>query len=116
VLNIEDSFAKLQFEANQKLAEIKALATQQQASAQRLDDALKHEAEAQVALKKTNAALDQANKELSQARRDAAKIKSDLATERDLIRAERQELEQTKEDLHTVLTNAATLIKSKENE
>jgi hypothetical protein len=86
-MTIEDSFGRLKFEYDRKLAEIKALAAQQKASAQRLDDFLKREAAAKTALQQVSAALDQANKELAQARGDASKVKSEAAAEREAILA-----------------------------
>ena len=114
MLNIEDSFAKLQFEANQKLAEIKSLETQRQASQQRLDDNLRREAEAQVALQKVSATLDQASKQLTQAKRDATKIISDARADADRIRQQsRDEAQGFLQGVRSAVAAAATMIKSK---
>ena len=85
MLNIEDSFAKLKFEWDQKSADLAALETQRRASGQRLDDAVKREAEAQTALRKTNAELEAARKELVNTGRAIKQLLSDSQTQAEQI-------------------------------
>jgi hypothetical protein len=114
MLNIEDTFAKLKFEHEQKLSEIRATDTQLRASQQRLDDALKHEAEAQVALRKVTAELDSARKELSQTGRTAKQLISDAqARAAQIITDAHDEAEKFLQQVQTAVAAAATLIKSK---
>jgi hypothetical protein len=111
-LTIEDSLGRLQFEANAKLAEIKALEAQRQASALRLDDAVKKEAEAQVALRKVTEAFDEASKALTQAKRTAAKILADAAAERDRILQQANErAEGFLRGIQSAIAAAASVIK-----
>jgi hypothetical protein len=113
--NIEDSFAKLKFEFDQKSADIKALETQRQASQQRLDDNLRREAQSQVALKRVNEQLAQASKDLSQSKRDATKVLSDANADADRIRAKaRDEAQGFLDGIRSAVQAAASLIKSKE--
>jgi F0F1-type ATP synthase membrane subunit b/b' len=117
MLNVEDSFARLQLEFTQKQAEIKALGVQQKASAQRLEDFLKREGEAKAAWQQASAALDQANKELSQARRDATKIRADAKGERDRILQEAHvEAEGFLQGIRSAIAAAASVIKRHKQE
>jgi hypothetical protein len=116
-MTIEDTFGRLKFEFDQKTAEIKALATQQKASADRLDDFLTREGEAKAAWQKASTALDQANKELTQAKRDAAKIISDARADADRIRSEAHvAADGFLRGVQSAVQAAASLIKHKHKE
>jgi hypothetical protein len=113
--NIEDSFAKLKFEFDQKTSEIRALETQRRAAEQRLADNIRRESESQVALKRVSEQLAQASKDLSQAKRNAAKVLSDASTDADRIRAKaRDEAQGFLDGIRSAVQAAASLIKSKE--
>jgi F0F1-type ATP synthase membrane subunit b/b' len=117
VLNIEDSFAKLKFEWDQKSADIAALESQRRASGQRLDDALKKESEAQMALRRVTEQLDQARKELGTAGRTASKILSDANAKRDRILSEaREEAEDFLKNVRSAVAAAAAMIKQHKQE
>jgi hypothetical protein len=104
VLNIEDSFAKLKFEFDQKSSEIKALAVQQQASSLRLDDFLAREATAAAALKKTSAELEAKRRELANAGRAAKQLLSDSqARAEQIVTAAHAEAQKYLADVYTAV-------------
>jgi hypothetical protein len=88
MLDVEQTFKGLAREFVEKQAELTALASQQKASAARLDDFLAKESAAQAALRRVNGELDEARAALAQARRDAAKIREAAVAERDRILAQ----------------------------
>jgi chromosome segregation ATPase len=113
-MNVEDAFAKLKFDWEQKSSQIAALETQRSASQQRLEDNLKREAGAQTALRKINALLDQANQELSESRRAADKILTDAKAERDeILSTARKEAEKFLADVRTAVATTATMVRRK---
>jgi hypothetical protein len=115
MLNVEDSFAKLKFEWDQKSADLLALETQRRASGLRLDAALKKEAEVQAALKETTAKWEAARKHLSDAGRAADKMMREAAAERDRILSEaHDEAEDFLKNVRGAVAAAATMIKRKE--
>jgi hypothetical protein len=117
MLNIEDSFAKLKFEWDQKSADIAALEVQRRAAGLRLDDALKREAEAQAALKRVTAELEAARKHLSDAGRAADKVMREATQARDHILFDaHQEAEEFLKNIRSAVATAATMIKQHKQE
>jgi hypothetical protein len=111
---IEDTLAKLVSEFNAKAAELRALDSERHASQQRLDDCLKKEAAAQVALQQVTATLDKANKDLAEARRAADQIRSKAAAERDrILSSAHQEAARIVEEAERAVADAANLIRRK---
>jgi F0F1-type ATP synthase membrane subunit b/b' len=116
-LNIEDSFAKLKFEWDQKSADLAALETQRRASGQRLDDALKREAEAQAALKKVTAELEAARKTLGETGRVAKQLVSDAqARAAQIIADAHDEAAEFLKNVRTAVAAAASLIPKRQQE
>jgi vacuolar-type H+-ATPase subunit H len=112
---VADALGKLQFEADQKMAEIKALGVQQRAAAQRLDDNLKHEAETRAALQEVNGALTEATRELAEARRTTKQLISDAqARAAQIIVDAHDEAEKFLQQVQTAVAAATTLIKRKQ--
>jgi hypothetical protein len=114
-IELEQTFKQLAAQFVEKQADLAALEQQRRAAGLRLDDALKRESEAQVALRKVTAALDSANKDLAQAKRDATKIRSDAAAERDRILAQaHDQASGYLQAVQSAITAAASTLKRKE--
>jgi chromosome segregation ATPase len=111
-VELETTFKQIAAQFVEKQADLKALEQQRKAAGLRLDDFIKREAAAKVALQQVNAALDQANKELSQARREAAKIKADAIAEGNaIVAAKRKEADGFLRGVMSAVQAAASLIK-----
>jgi hypothetical protein len=116
-MTIEDSFGRLKFEYERKMAEMRALESQRFASQQRLDQALKQEASAQVALRKVNGEFATASKNLSQAKRDARQAIADAEARRDRILAQAHDQARAfLEAVTTAIQAAASVIPKRQQE
>jgi chromosome segregation ATPase len=87
-VDVEATFKNLAAEFVAKQSEIKALEATRLASQQRLDDMLRREAEAQVALRKVFDELSAARAELDNARREATKVMAAATARADRVLAE----------------------------
>jgi F0F1-type ATP synthase membrane subunit b/b' len=113
-IELETTFKQLAAQFVEKQADLRALETQRRASGQRLDDAVKREAEAQTALRKVTEQLESARKELSNAGRSAKQLISDSQARAEQIIAAAHD--QAQKYLADVYTAVAALIEQHKEE
>jgi hypothetical protein len=111
-IELEQTFKQLAAQFVEKQAELTVLKSQQKASALRLDDVLRREAETQATLRNILGEVDKARKGLAQAKRDAAKIRADAEADADRIRQQsRDEAEGFLQGVQSAVAAAASVIK-----